>query len=194
MVEDISRLMDHLNIPKAHIAGYSLGGFIVLKFLCLHPDRVQSAAICAAGWKNPDDPSPIPDPYGPPGNQPAAEPAQPAAEARTGMPSVLDRIRSAVGESIIRESAKHALKQGFRDLGVSRADLESNQVPAVCFIGSQDGLWALGDDLHKHMANLEFVEIPGASHFTTPFYGQFRYGLRDFFMNHPMNLPKKASS
>jgi len=50
MVEDITRLMDHLQIQKAHIVGYSLGGIIVMKFTIDHPDRVRSAALGGMGW------------------------------------------------------------------------------------------------------------------------------------------------
>src|SRR5262245_18097621 len=37
MGEDVIRLMDHLKIEKAHIVGYSLGGFTTLKLVTLHP-------------------------------------------------------------------------------------------------------------------------------------------------------------
>jgi len=50
MVEDISRLMDHLQIQKAHIAGYSLGGIIVMKFMIDHPERVISGTLGGMGW------------------------------------------------------------------------------------------------------------------------------------------------
>ena len=50
MSEDIARLMDHLRIPKARIAGYSLGGMIVMKFVVMHPDRVTSAVLGGMGW------------------------------------------------------------------------------------------------------------------------------------------------
>lgn len=62
-VEDITRLMDHLGIAKAHLAGYSLGGFVALKFAVLHPERCISIAVCASGWKNPEDPEPLRSPY-----------------------------------------------------------------------------------------------------------------------------------
>ena len=48
MAEDIVRLMDHLRIEKAHVMGYSLGGFVVLKLIALHPERLLSAAPCGA--------------------------------------------------------------------------------------------------------------------------------------------------
>jgi hypothetical protein len=50
MVDDVVRLMDHLKIEKAHIAGYSLGGIIVMKLLVEHPERVTSATLGGMGW------------------------------------------------------------------------------------------------------------------------------------------------
>jgi pimeloyl-ACP methyl ester carboxylesterase len=50
MADDVLRLMDHLKIEKAHIAGYSLGGIVVMKFIIDHPERVISAALCGMGW------------------------------------------------------------------------------------------------------------------------------------------------
>src|SRR5207248_1249308 len=41
---------DHLDIQKAHLAGYSMGGLITLKFATLHPERVRSAVLGGMGW------------------------------------------------------------------------------------------------------------------------------------------------
>src|SRR5438552_13310574 len=37
MTRDVVRLLDHLGIEKAHIAGYSMGGSIAIKLLSEHP-------------------------------------------------------------------------------------------------------------------------------------------------------------
>ena len=50
MVGDVGRLMDHLNLPSAHLIGYSMGAMITLKFASLHPERVRSAILGGAGW------------------------------------------------------------------------------------------------------------------------------------------------
>ena len=42
MVHDVARLMDHLGIERAHVAGYSLGGFVALKFASVYPERTLS--------------------------------------------------------------------------------------------------------------------------------------------------------
>lgn len=50
MMEDVTRLMDHLQIKRAHIVGYSLGGMIAVKFVATHPDRVRSVVLGGMGW------------------------------------------------------------------------------------------------------------------------------------------------
>jgi pimeloyl-ACP methyl ester carboxylesterase len=56
MALDVVRLLDHLGIQRAHIAGYSLGGYVVSQLLTLHPERFVSATLVAgAGRFNWDD-------------------------------------------------------------------------------------------------------------------------------------------
>ncbi len=50
MVDDVVRLMDHLNIKKAKVVGYSMGGMIAMKLMVLHPERVRSAVLGGMGW------------------------------------------------------------------------------------------------------------------------------------------------
>lgn len=49
-VEDVIILLDHLNIRKAHIVGYSMGGMVALKLIAEHPDRVLSGTLGGMGW------------------------------------------------------------------------------------------------------------------------------------------------
>jgi pimeloyl-ACP methyl ester carboxylesterase len=50
IVADVLALLDHLQIKKAHIVGYSLGGMIAVKFLAMHPDRGLSGTVGGMGW------------------------------------------------------------------------------------------------------------------------------------------------
>jgi len=57
MAEDAVRLLDHLQIDKAHVVGYSMGGMITLKLLAEHPERIRSAVVGGMGWgEKPSDP------------------------------------------------------------------------------------------------------------------------------------------
>lgn len=42
------QLLDHLNIPKAHLLAFSLGGIIGFQTMVSHPDRIHSSALLEA--------------------------------------------------------------------------------------------------------------------------------------------------
>jgi pimeloyl-ACP methyl ester carboxylesterase len=50
IVDDAIALLDHLDVKKVHVVGYSLGGMITVKLLALHPERVKSALVGGMGW------------------------------------------------------------------------------------------------------------------------------------------------
>ena len=50
LAEDVIDLLDHLQIKKAHIVGYSLGGMVAVKILADHPDRTLSGTVGGMGW------------------------------------------------------------------------------------------------------------------------------------------------
>src|SRR5438093_9961355 len=56
MTEDAVRLLDHLQIKKAHVVGYSMGGVITLKLLVSHPGRLLSATLGGHGGIKEDSP------------------------------------------------------------------------------------------------------------------------------------------
>ena len=45
MAEDARRLLDHLNIPRAHVMGYSMGARIAAFLTIAHPSRVGTAVF-----------------------------------------------------------------------------------------------------------------------------------------------------
>jgi len=185
MVNDIVRLMDHLGIDKAHVAGYSLGGFIVLKAMTTHPERIRSAAICAAGWRRPDDTSNFLSPFRPP---PEAR-----LETHHQLASILPQfagrdpvnwVRDWVGQKITDKDARKACSRSFPTLLVTEEELRACPVPAICFIGSKDGLKPYADNLVGVLPDLEFVVLDGATHLTTPIRRDFKNALRAFFLKH----------
>lgn len=57
-VEDVIRLLDALEIERAHIVGYSMGGSLALRLAADHADRVRSVVLGGAGWAPPGTPLP----------------------------------------------------------------------------------------------------------------------------------------
>lgn len=49
MAEDARRLLDHLNIERADVMGYSMGARITAFLTLAHPDRVRSAVFAGLG-------------------------------------------------------------------------------------------------------------------------------------------------
>jgi pimeloyl-ACP methyl ester carboxylesterase len=50
LVEDVVRLLDHLDIKDASVAGYSMGAMIAMKLAVTHPERVHRVVLGGMGW------------------------------------------------------------------------------------------------------------------------------------------------
>lgn len=50
MADDICRLLDHLDVARAHVVGLSMGGFATLHFGLRHPDRARSLVVAGCGY------------------------------------------------------------------------------------------------------------------------------------------------
>lgn len=49
-VSDLVAVLDHLEIDKAHVCGFSMGSFTALFFAMNHPDRAASATVVGCGY------------------------------------------------------------------------------------------------------------------------------------------------
>ncbi len=56
--DDTKKLMDFLNIEKAHVIGWSLGGMIVQNFLLNYPEQVNKAILIATNYRFPNEQGP----------------------------------------------------------------------------------------------------------------------------------------
>jgi pimeloyl-ACP methyl ester carboxylesterase len=51
MADDVTALLDTLNIPQAHLLGHSMGGMIALKCAARRPDRIRKLILASTTAK-----------------------------------------------------------------------------------------------------------------------------------------------
>lgn len=187
MAEDVVRLMDHLHLDKAHVVGYSMGGFITLKLVTLHPERLLSAAACGAGWLQPTEE-----------NLALSEAVAQALETGTGFGPLRKRLGLPDRPMTFRKKAElsffltfyhdplalAAVSRGGAELSVTEAELRANTVPILTIIGSEDGLLPEAEALTATMANHQLVVLEGKSHTNTAVPGKFLDELKKFLAAH----------
>ncbi len=170
LVEDVVRLMDHLGIAKAHVVGYSLGGFITLKLALTHPERLLSAAPCGAGWT-----------------------ANPAEELKL-LYSLSDDLEQGRGITALLKwlqapekpllapilwfgnfvtcsfndmKALSCLLRNVAALVATENEVRGNVIPCLTIVGGYDHMKVLAEQMAGVMPNLDLLVIPGCDHHTT---------------------------
>ncbi len=183
MAEDVVRLMDHLGIEKAHVIGYSMGGFIVLKLATLHPDRLFSVAPCGAGWERMT-----------PDRMVRLKNVSEAIRTHGDYALLLEevglqkkgfgRLKVFVMNRVFRhlndDEAIAAVIASLPALEVREAALRENTVPALSVAGGIDPLKRGVEAMTGIMAHHAVLVIPGGNHYSTLKKKAFRQGLRDF--------------
>lgn len=188
MAEDVVRLLDHLNVKKAHLIGYSMGAMIAGKVAAAHPDRVLSvvyggqapilagkvktdAAEVEAFAKAVDEGKGL-GPYiikvTPPGWQ------KPSAE-----------LAKAIADRQFKDKDVKALAAaglGFKNLDVTEDELKKCKAPILFIHGSKDAdsTKERAATITKFLGRGEIKVIEGADHMTTLTKPEFTKAIEDF--------------
>ena len=181
LVSDVVHLMDHLKLDKAHVIGYSMGGFITLKLLTEYPERLLSAAPCAAGWDSTEDRQEVMDALVASlreerGFAPLLRLLEPDGEPSWLKLHLVDAL-------LVRLNDQHAIAgvvAGLPELMVTEEALRANQVPVLSVVGSLDPLKVGIDRMQGVLAHHETVVLPGKDHLTTMRDARFPQALRAF--------------
>jgi pimeloyl-ACP methyl ester carboxylesterase len=169
MSEDIVRLMDHLNIRRAHIIGYSLGGRIVSKLVTMHPDRFLTAILGGNGLNTAAD-----EPDAEAVKVEAAETARGdfhsliVRTAATDQPPPSDEAIRAMSRQTVERGndplALAAFVRTRRSLTVTKEQMAAVRVPVLAVVGSLDPNLAKVNRLKIALPSLKVVVIQGAVH------------------------------
>jgi pimeloyl-ACP methyl ester carboxylesterase len=169
MAEDVVRLLDHLDIRKAHLVGYSMGGFITMKVVTTYPGRVLSAVVGGAGWMQAVDDAPdsplnrLADSLDKgEGFGPLFEALTPEGEKKPSAEQIRLRTQLIAASNDLKALA--AVARAMSGLSVTESQLRVNRVPTLCFVGGIDPLKESADRLDGVMTHLEMQVLDGADH------------------------------
>ncbi len=192
MAHDVVRLMDHLRIRKAHVAGYSLGGYVALKVAALYPDRLLSVACLGAGWQDPDDPRAEEafNAFGRLADQlesgRGVEPVATTFGEGDHQTTAWHRMQVKLATSLLGDKkALAAMLRGARGLAVQREDLVAIKTPMLIVCGERDPNYTSAVKLHEALPSSTFVSAAGRSHPATAMSSELRNALLTFIHEHP---------
>lgn len=191
MVSDVTRLMDHLKIKKAHIVGYSMGGRITTFLLADHPGRIRTATVGGAGWADAESlrtrearmkdlaesleqgkgVEPLIIGLTPRGEQP------PNAEQM----AVINKMFLSRNDPV----AMAAVMRGWiATAQPSDKKLRGNKVPVLAVVGDVDPNRSDAEKLASITRNAKLVLIPAANHMNAVGKPEFLEALKSFLAAH----------
>jgi pimeloyl-ACP methyl ester carboxylesterase len=198
MTDDVIRLMDHLKIKKAHIVGYSMGGFMTEALETTHPNRFITATLGGAGWSDPKDET----------QQKFFTTLADSLEQGKGItplilflnppgtPAPTPQMLEATNKMFLSSNDPLALAAVARArfAPVIEKKIRSNKIPTLALIGEMDPLKAGVDQLKTMMPNLHVVVIPKGTHITAFANPLFSSSLKSFLAEHSKGHAKAAST
>jgi pimeloyl-ACP methyl ester carboxylesterase len=186
MVEDAVRLLDHLNIRKAHIVGYSMGGFVALKLAATHPERVLTLTTGGAGWSERTDKAFL-DLLAQSLEQgkglgPLIRELTPAGKVKPTDAQL--KAFNQVAATFVDFKALSALVRAHKELEISEDELRKIQEPTLAIVGENDPFKPGVEALRGRIPNLRIVVIPVADHMDAFRKPQFSAALKGFLDQH----------
>jgi pimeloyl-ACP methyl ester carboxylesterase len=159
MAQDVIELMDHLDIARAHVHGYSMGGAIAEQMLARNPERFITAAFGGWGIQETD---PEMKAKVPPDKQ-GVDPKE--AELYAKFRAALARRQQASGPGQDGEKNRPRRPGEGRDDGSRpKIDLTKIRIPVLAINGEFDRPNAKTHRMKRELADFTGVVLPGKSH------------------------------
>jgi pimeloyl-ACP methyl ester carboxylesterase len=192
MVDDAVRLLDHLHIDKAHVVGYSMGGFLALKMAAMHPARLLSVTSGGAGWSEKTD-------------RAFLDSLAKSLEQGKGLGPLIRELTPAdrpkptdeqlkffnrVAGAFIDSRALAALVRSHEGIELSERELKSIREPVLAIVGLFDPFKAGVDALQGRIPDLRVVVIPRADHMNAFRQPEFIRSLKEFLDQHKTSAGK----
>jgi len=189
LVHDIPRLLDHLDIERVHLVGYSLGGFVALKCAATYSDRLLSVAALGSGWEPLDQAGSLFQSLSALADELEAGRGIGPLAGHLGpgrqQPGLLHRSWVKVLTSAFNDKrALVGIIRGLPDLAITADELQALQVPICSIVGAKDplvdGVRAMDGLVPDHSVTI----IEGADHIRAPLRRELLEALRTFLQQH----------
>jgi pimeloyl-ACP methyl ester carboxylesterase len=169
MAEDVRALLDHLDLARADVMGYSMGARIAAYLALEHPQRVRSAVFGGLGGH-------LVEGVGIPASVADALEA-PSLAAVTD--PVGHTFRAFAEQTRSDLKALAACVRGSRQT-LPREAIASIRVQVLVAIGSKDAIAGSGPELARLLPFGRFLDIPGRDHMTAVGDKVFKQGVLGF--------------
>jgi pimeloyl-ACP methyl ester carboxylesterase len=174
MMGDVRALLDHLEIPRADIMGYSLGSRITA-LLALHaPERVRSAILGGLGMT-------LVAGGGPGESVARALEAESADDVQDKMGKM---FRAFADQTRSDRRALAACLRGSRRL-MAREEAAAIKVPVLIAVGTTDDIAGSAHELAEIIPGSEVLDIPGRDHMRAVGDKVYKTGVVDFLSRIP---------
>ena len=177
---DTIRLMDHLELDRAHIVGYSMGGRNAGWLLSRYPERCSSVVIGGAGINllSPEDA----DYWAGQGYATTADNQPRDSLARPTLAPLLDGLTRLGGRTAALSAC---LLGGFANM--ASEEFEGITVPTLVICGERDTVSGHPEPLAASIPGARSVVAPGASHLSAITDRFYRTQVIEFLREHPMS-------
>jgi pimeloyl-ACP methyl ester carboxylesterase len=174
MASDAVALMDHLDIARADVMGYSLGARITAWLGLTKPERLRSAMLGGIGMAMVDG--------GGPGENVAAALEAPSLEDVSD--PVGRTFRAFADQTRSDRRALAACLRGSRGL-MSREQVAGINVPVLIAVGTTDEVAGSAHGLGGLIAGAEVLDIPNRDHMRAVGDKVYKTGVVDFLSRRP---------
>jgi pimeloyl-ACP methyl ester carboxylesterase len=174
MASDAVALMDHLDIARADVMGYSLGARITAWLGLTKPERLRSAILGGIGMAMVDG--------GGPGENVAAALEAPSLEDVSD--PVGRTFRAFADQTRSDRRALAACLRGSRGL-MSREQVAGINVPVLIAVGTTDEVAGSAHGLGGLIAGAEVLDIPNRDHMRAVGDKVYKTGVVDFLSRRP---------
>lgn len=179
---DVLALIDHLDLPRVHLVGYSMGAQVALAAALAAPQRIDHLVLGGIGGRL----------LGEGRARPAPQMSLPDALLAEDPSAITDPIQRgfrAFAELQGEDRAALAACAQARGEGTTRQTLEGLSTPTLVVAGERDELAGDPHGLADAIPGAKVITLPGCDHFTAIPHALFKSAVFDFLEGYDEEWP-----